>query len=674
MNIRVIPRPKSVKVSGADFWVEHLQLFPEVPGEDLTHLCREKMAELSAADAAPQGAAPRAGTMLPAIFSLVGNSRAAPDIDTEETLGKAEDAYILMVSPSGIKAFSSSRRGLIYAAQTLFQVIQREEGGFRLPSVRIDDYPDFVMRGVTDDISRRQVSTLENFKRIIRELSRYKYNYYFPYMEDMFRISKHPKIGATSGALTHEEARAVVEYARMYGIEVVPIVQTLGHVQKIVGLPEYRELAELAEETSPGELKCFEAGNEKVYSLLRDLFQELFTVFDSEYVHIGCDETRQLGEGKNREACQARGHAGVYIDHIKRVLELIKPYRKKVMFYADMFRPRYPAVGHWHVTPQDFRALRDLGLIFFNWGYNMTTEIEHYDYINILKREGARQIISPGVWGWKTIFPSFAVMADTTVPALKVAFDEGIRELCTSSWNDQGDNLREDNFLNYAYTAECLWDVSAAEEREARRFAERFCPLFYGSADGALVDAHVFLGDLPRVMFEAARHDPRYPRELPRYVQSSLCVSHLFWHPARAGKADAQDVERCRELVLHTSDLISRLDSLAANVPRNQGNVRSLMLGLRRARFIAASIVYAGDPKPEWAADLAGELSQRQWLSANKPERLDMMEERFDELIAFYRREAGLESKEGAPPIDEVPSPRTYLDSVNYDRVRRGEA
>jgi hypothetical protein len=90
--------------------------------------------------------------------------------------------------------------------------------------------------------------------------------------------------------------------------------------------------------------------------------------------------------------------------------------------------------------------------------------------------------------------------------------------------------------------------------------------------------------------------------------------------------------------------------------------------------------VYAADPKPERAADLAGELSQikedfgRQWLSANKPERLDMIEERFDELIAFYRREAGLESKEDAPPIDEVPSPRTYLDSVNYDRVRRGEA
>ena len=44
------------------------------------------------------------------------------------------------------------------------------------------------VRGISDDISRGQVSNIDNFRRIIKFLARYKMNVYQPYIEDVFKF------------------------------------------------------------------------------------------------------------------------------------------------------------------------------------------------------------------------------------------------------------------------------------------------------------------------------------------------------------------------------------------------------------------------------------------------------------------------------------------------------
>lgn len=59
-------------------------------------------------------------------------------------------------------------------------------------------------------------------------------------------------------------------------------------------------------------------------------------MFTSEFIHIGCDETFELGRGKSKQAVADRSHADVYMDHLNRVAELPALAGKKLLFWGEI--------------------------------------------------------------------------------------------------------------------------------------------------------------------------------------------------------------------------------------------------------------------------------------------------------------------------------------------------
>ena len=106
---------------------------------------------------------------------------------------------------------------------SLIQLLEKSKDN-TLPAISIIDWPDMKMRGISDDISRGQVSTLDNFKKIIRNLARYKMNVYMPYLEDMVQLDSYPSIGKGRGALSKQEVKELVDYAGKYFIDVIPSI------------------------------------------------------------------------------------------------------------------------------------------------------------------------------------------------------------------------------------------------------------------------------------------------------------------------------------------------------------------------------------------------------------------------------------------------------------------
>src|SRR6185437_12445418 len=98
----------------------------------------------------------------------------------------------------------------------------------RLPCLEIADGPALEWRGVSDDISRGQMSTIDDFVAIVRELAYYKLNYYQLYIEDAFRFVSAPEIGEGHAALTRAELARIVAEGRRQHVVVVPAFQTLG--------------------------------------------------------------------------------------------------------------------------------------------------------------------------------------------------------------------------------------------------------------------------------------------------------------------------------------------------------------------------------------------------------------------------------------------------------------
>ena len=83
-----------------------------------------------------------------------------------------------------------------------------------IPAVKIVDWPTMRWRGISDDISRGPVPTVDYIKRQIRNLAFFKMNMHSFYMEHTFASETHPLIGPEGGSLTPAEIRELVAYAR----------------------------------------------------------------------------------------------------------------------------------------------------------------------------------------------------------------------------------------------------------------------------------------------------------------------------------------------------------------------------------------------------------------------------------------------------------------------------
>lgn len=366
---------------------------------------------------------------------------------------------------------ANTDRGIFYGVQTLLQLMEKKGNSIYLPQLIIEDYPLYKIRGISDDISRGQISTLDDFKHIIRQLAAYKINFYLPYIEDMFSFDKYPEIGQGRGALTKDEARELVAYAKKYQIEIVPIFECLGHQERMLRIPALNHLAE-----RPENPWCLSPVVDEVYSFLADCIQELAEVFPSPYFCIGCDETDDLGKGKSKDLAQKIGKDGVFAQHILKVKEIVDRFGKQTWMYADMpFNLEYPNL--LAKLPKD--------IVMINWIYIPAAD---YARAHAIQSSGYPQIVSPALHNWGRIFPDFDTASRNVNHLLNVGYKTGAIGAIQSSWGDGGcENYREFNWYSYAQAADASWNP---DQLNRDWFDTVYFPQFYGTKDKAIQKLH----------------------------------------------------------------------------------------------------------------------------------------------------------------------------------------
>ena len=106
-----------------------------------------------------------------------------------------------------------------------------------------------------------------------------------------------------------KEMQELTRYAQQYHIQIVPLVQGLGHVSFILKWPKYKYLREI--EASNWEFCPLKEGT---YDLLFDLWEDAIEATPgSEYIHIGSDETFELGAcEKYKVKAEEIGQSGLY--------------------------------------------------------------------------------------------------------------------------------------------------------------------------------------------------------------------------------------------------------------------------------------------------------------------------------------------------------------------------
>lgn len=200
-----------------------------------------------------------------------------------------EEEYSLSVGTDGVIIKANGEAGLYYGVATMMQLVRGGQGGSSLPYIQIRDWPDTRIRAVHYDTKHHQ-DTKVFVEAFIRDLSHYKINMLVWEWEDKFAYPSHPEIGAP-GAFTMQEMQELTRYARKFHIQIVPLVQGLGHASFILKWPQFAHLREI-----PASNFEFCPLKDGTYRLLNDLWQDaLEATPGSQYIHIGSDETYELG-------------------------------------------------------------------------------------------------------------------------------------------------------------------------------------------------------------------------------------------------------------------------------------------------------------------------------------------------------------------------------------------
>ena len=91
----------------------------------------------------------------------------------------------------------------------------------------------FERLGYMVDCSRGAVPKIETLKKFVDYLSEFGYTYLELYIEDVYEIEGEPYFGYMRGRYTAVEIAELDVYAKQKGIELIPCIQTLAHLERI---------------------------------------------------------------------------------------------------------------------------------------------------------------------------------------------------------------------------------------------------------------------------------------------------------------------------------------------------------------------------------------------------------------------------------------------------------
>lgn len=164
--------------------------------------------------------------------------------------------------------------------------------------------------------------------------------------------------GTFRAGYSAEEWRAIWKRCAERKLEVVPLVQTMGHLEWLLGRERYASFREggLVDELCPS--------HPEVRERLIGWIDEVIALHPGlRYLHLGGDEVWQLascGFCRERAAGMPEGRAGVYLAHMVPLLEHTLARGVTPLIWADMF---------WPEDRQPLAARLPEGVVLLDWQY-----------------------------------------------------------------------------------------------------------------------------------------------------------------------------------------------------------------------------------------------------------------------------------------------------------------
>lgn len=195
----------------------------------------------------------------------------------------------------------------------------------------------------------------------------------------------------TETSLTDAQVREFHEKARKHGLEIIPLIQCLGHLENVLRIPDYKNLREVPHEFDV--LNPLATGARELIERMMDEVLQLSP--DIRFFHLGGDEAWSFGSHPDTKVfIQKHGKAALYLHHIEPLLDKLNEKKIRPILWHDM-------MIHW-----DDDGLRRIApkADLCVWGYDQhpkkVSETSHY-HIRHIERFKKLGIQMWGACAWK---------------------------------------------------------------------------------------------------------------------------------------------------------------------------------------------------------------------------------------------------------------------------------
>ena len=477
-----------------------------------------------------------------------------------------EGYTITPAGSAGLTLAAATPAGLFYAAQTLKQLIEGDGQAAVMHLATIRDWPAMKYRGVHDDLSRGPVPTLEFQQQLIRTLAAYKINLYSPYFEHTQQYASNPLFGPPGESVSAADARALVAFAAHFHVTVVPEQEAFGHLHRDLTWEQYQPLAE----TPHGSVLA--PGQPGSLTLIDQMFTELADLYPGPFLHIGADETQDLGLGQTKLEVDTRGLGPVYLDFMQRIVTSLQPLHRRILFWGDIAQTivqggnPYGVAGPDRTDPQILMKLPPAfkqQTIAVAWQYNPEPK-GFAKFLAPFTAAGFETWVSPGVNNWSRVWPD----SNDALPNIQGFIAEGQRQHSTgvlnTIWYDDGEALANNNWYGLLFGAAASWQAGTSS---IETFQQAYGPVFHGDSTGALNQAQIELMQCHAILRSAKVGDGS---------------DGLFWlDPWSAdGRLRAAQIRPVlHDLRIHAEQAMTLIAQARAAYPDNQATLSSFAAG-----------------------------------------------------------------------------------------------
>ena len=367
--------------------------------------------------------------------------------DLNFTFKNSLDLSLFKIKRNGVEVLVEySHLSQVFRALTFIKEKHNES------SFSIELMENFRTKGVMLDCSRNGVLRNEKVKEMILISALLGLNRLLLYTEDTFKLDKYPYFGYLRGAYSKEDIKEFVDYGESFGVELVPCIQTLGHLYQALKWAPMNELKD-------GD-NTLMVNSPKVYEFIEEIIKFTRDCYKSKDIHIGMDESFEMGLQKYFKINGYTDRTKLFTDHLLKVKEICEKYNFSPMIWSDMYFRLNNVEEEYYGSslPESTIELIPDGVKLVYWDYYHDKTKDYLDMIRYHKATNKPVVFAGGSWRWKGYTPSIYKSLEYSRCAFEACAKEKIDDIFITAWGDDGNEcsffsilpvLAEMSIINY---------------------------------------------------------------------------------------------------------------------------------------------------------------------------------------------------------------------------------